>query len=168
MGIVGRAATFAMAAHIDQRRKYTGEPYFVHCAEVASLVQRVGAGDSTIAAAFLHDVLEDCSDKVTMWSLVREFGPEIAYNVLALSDLDTGNRAERKRKSRERLSEANKSVKTIKLADLISNTRSIVRDDPKFAKVYLEEKRELLKVLTEGNAILYAEAYQQAHQAPAV
>lgn len=164
MGIIGRAATYAMAAHDGQKRKYTGEPYFVHCAEVAALVADVGSCSTTIAVAYLHDVLEDCKDKVTLWALQRDFGGLIACSVLDLSDLDSvGNRAERKRKSCYRLGQAAPAVKTVKLADLISNTRSIVRGDPKFAKVYLQEKRELLPYLKEGNGLLYAEAYAQAY-----
>jgi hypothetical protein len=46
----------------------------------------------------------------------------------------------------------------VKLADLISNTSSIARHDPAFARVYLAEKRELLTVLTRGNATLHAVA----------
>jgi GrpB-like predicted nucleotidyltransferase (UPF0157 family) len=49
-------------------------------------------------------------------------------------------------------------AKTVKLADLISNTQSIVKYDPKFAKIYLEEKRRLLTVLGDGDATLFARA----------
>ncbi len=54
-------------------------------------------------------------------------------------------------------------AQTIKLADLISNTRSIVERDPKFAVTYLAEKRELLKVLTDGDPALYRMAFDLAH-----
>jgi hypothetical protein len=49
-------------------------------------------------------------------------------------------------------------AQTIKLADLISNSRSIMEHDPEFARVYLEEKRLLLEVMTKGDATLMAEA----------
>ena len=46
----------------------------------------------------------------------------------------------------------------MKLADLISNTRSIVEHDPNFAKIYMAEKALLLKVLVRGNKELFAKA----------
>jgi hypothetical protein len=49
----------------------------------------------------------------------------------------------------------------VKLADLISNTRSIVAHDAKFAETYLSEKRELLKVMTKGDPTLLARAHEQ-------
>lgn len=54
---------------------------------------------------------------------------------------------------------ASPEAKTIKLADLISNTKSIVEYDKNFALVYLKEKKALLEVLKEGNKLLFEEAY---------
>lgn len=64
--------------------------------------------------------------------------------------------ATRKRLSRERLAAAPGWVQTIKCADLISNTSSIVQYDPAFAKVYLEEKRLLLEVMGKADPRLWA------------
>ena len=168
MGIIGKAAEFAMWAHGGQKRKYTGEPYVVHCCEVAELVAAAGLYDHYVAAAWLHDTLEDQPIRVSYRLLDAEFGQLVADTVCALSDLELGNHAERKLKSRQRLAQASDEAKTIKLADLISNTRSIVRDDPKFAVVYLEEKHAMLQVLKEGDRLLYAEAYRQAYKTEAV
>ena len=84
------------------------------------------------------------------------FGTEVAKGVLLLSDLEQGNRATRKALSRERLSKAPEWVQTIKYADLISNTSSIIQHDAKFTQVYLEEKRLLLEVMDKGNPLLYS------------
>lgn len=65
--------------------------------------------------------------------------------------MEKGNRKERKELSRKRLSAAPQRIQNIKVADLISNTASIVQHDPKFAMVYLEEKRLLLDVLTKAD-----------------
>jgi len=62
---------------------------------------------------------------------------------------------------RDRLSKASASVQTIKVADMIDNTESIVAHDPKFAKIYLEEKRLLLDVLTKADASLVDVARNQ-------
>ena len=89
------------------------------------------------------------------------FGIDIATMVNWLTDVsrpEDGNRARRKAIDREHTARAPAEVQTIKLADLISNSRSIMQHDPEFARVYLEEKRLLLEVLTRGDAELHAEA----------
>jgi hypothetical protein len=84
---------------------------------------------------------------------------------MQLSDLETGNRAERKAAGRVRLAAAPGWVQTIKCADLISNTSSIVMHDPQFAGVYLEEKRLLLDVMDGADPGLRALARAQAGDA---
>ena len=164
MDIVKKAQVFAIAAHaaVQQKRKYTGEPYIVHPAEVASIVAGVeGATFDMVAAAWLHDVVEDTG--VTLTDIHINFGPEIAALVGWLTDVsrpEDGNRAKRKAIDREHTAQAPAEAQTIKLADLISNSRSIVQHDPEFARVYLEEKRLLLGVLTKGDAGLHAQASQ--------
>ena len=69
-----------------------------------------------------------------------------------------GNRATRKELDRQHTAKASPDAKTVKLADLISNGKSIIKDDPNFAKVFMKEKAALLEVLTEGDAILFKEA----------
>jgi hypothetical protein len=71
------------------------------------------------------------------------------------------NRARRKEMDRQRLSQAPGWVQTVKVADMIDNTSTIVEYDPKFAKVYLEEKRLLLKELTSADPILLEQAQSQ-------
>lgn len=144
-----RAMYFAMEAHKAQKRKYTEVPYFTHLAEVAGILSTVRNDEDSIATAWLHDCIEDCSVDFTVIS--ETFSPKVAMGVYLLSDLENGNRAERKRQSRERLAKANDWIQDIKVCDLISNTSSIVQHDPKFAVTYLEEKRLLLGVLTKAD-----------------
>lgn len=161
MNLAYQAMLFAKEAHKEQKRKYTGQPYFDHLAEVAGIVSSVvtkgqitaGGIDTIIAVAFLHDCMED--QDVSWTDLDSAFGPTVADGVQMLSDLEEGNRATRKALSRERLANAPGWVQTIKCADLISNTSSIVQHDPNFAKVYLEEKRLLLEVLTKADRDLH-------------
>ena len=154
-----RAMMFAKQVHLGQFRKYTGQPYSDHLAEVAGIVSTVLPNYTDLSTAWLHDTLEDCPE-VTLDILVRHFGHIVADQVLMLSDLEKeGDRAERKAKSRERLANASYSVQTIKCADLISNTSSILLHDPKFAKTYLEEKKLLLDVLTKADPLLRSIAY---------
>lgn len=145
-----KAMTFARHVHRAQQRKYTGNPYADHLAEVAGIVAAVGGDTDMIAVAWLHDCVEDCA--VTPVTLEHEFGSIINEGVMLLSDLEQGNRAARKAASRERLAAAPGWVQNIKCADLINNKSSIVRHDPKFAVTYLEEKRLLLDVLAGDGA----------------
>jgi GTP diphosphokinase / guanosine-3',5'-bis(diphosphate) 3'-diphosphatase len=153
MNLAFNAMEFACEVHKEQRRKYTNTPYTEHLAEVAGIVSACFIepviAQKAIAVAWLHDCIED--QGVSIKDLGERFSEDIARAVLALSDLETGNRSERKALSRIRLSKAPSWVQTIKVADLISNTKSIVQFDPKFAVTYLEEKRLLLEVLTKAD-----------------
>jgi (p)ppGpp synthase/HD superfamily hydrolase len=162
MDVVRKAQVYAQAAHaaVGQRRKYSGEPYIVHPAEVAKIVAGVpGATPDMVAAAWLHDVVEDTG--CTYTDIHMAFGADIAALVGWLTDVSQpqdGNRAHRKAMDRDHTAEAPAEAQTIKLADLISNSRSIVAHDPAFARTYLAEKRLLLAVMTRGDAGLHAEA----------
>lgn len=154
------AMHFARECHKDQRRKYTNGPYADHLAEVAGIVATVNASQVVLATAWLHDSMED--QGVTFEELTRLFGGDVAEGVRWLSDMEEGNRAERKRLSRERLARAPAWVQSVKCADIISNTSSIVLYDPRFAVTYLEEKRLLLDVLIDADPHLLAMARQLA------
>lgn len=157
--IAYRAMLFARGAHKNQRRKYTNNPYTDHLAEVAGIVATVDPSPEAIATAWLHDCIED--QGISGEELFIRFGRTVCQGVCLLSDVEQGNRASRKAASRRRLSLAPDWVQTIKCADLISNTSSIVEHDPKFAVVYLEEKRLLLDVLTDADPRLLAIARSQ-------
>lgn len=165
--LISRADAFAAAAHasIDQRRKYTGDPYIVHPRRVAQTVKDTGARDEVIAAALLHDVVEDTP--VTLEEIRTEFGKDVAALVEMVTDVsrpEDGNRTLRKAMDRDHLALASAEGQTIKLADLIDNTASITRYDPGFAKVYMREKMELLGVLKEGDTTLRQHASALAEQ----
>ena len=156
-----RAREFAEAAHasIDQRRKYTGEPYIAHPAAVVELVRSVPHTEAMICAAWLHDTVEDTP--ITLDEIERVFGFDVATLVEMLTDVSKrsdGNRKARKAIDRAHTAQASPAAKTIKLADLIDNTRSIVERDPEFAKVYLAEKALLIEVLRDGDPALWAKA----------
>lgn len=158
---------FAKAAHeaVGQLRKYTGRPYIEHPVEVALIVSKVPHTQEMYQAALLHDVLEDT--RVTREEIVERFGEKTAELVSWLTDasrLEDGNRETRKAIDRDHIAKAPPEAKTIKLADLISNTRNILAYDRDFARVYLREKLELLEVLKEGNASLWSLAHNIARQ----
>ena len=159
--IVARADAFAAKAHsaINHKRKYTGDDYIVHPREVAAIVATVPHTPEMLAAALLHDTVEDTG--VGIETIRAEFGAVVAGLVADLTDVSTpggGNRAIRKGIDLAHTAGASPSAKTIKLADLLSNTASIVAHDPGFARAYLKEKAAMLEVMTDGDATLLARA----------
>jgi (p)ppGpp synthase/HD superfamily hydrolase len=159
--LIERAAAFAKERHADQKRKWTGAPYWHHCQAVAQLVASVVHTEEMVAAAWLHDVVEDTP--TTSDEILERFGDTVGMLVLNLTDASRpqdGNRKARKAIDRERLAHAPVAAKTIKLADLIDNASSIVEHDKDFARVYLAEKEALLEVLGDGDPTLLALAYE--------
>jgi (p)ppGpp synthase/HD superfamily hydrolase len=158
--IVDKAERFAATAHTNQKRKYTGDNYIVHPLEVANIVAMTGAAtDEMIAAALLHDVVEDCG--VSNNTIVAEFGELVAKMVFELTDQSTkadGNRAARKKIDLEHSAKMCAESATIKLADIISNSKSIFKHDKDFAVVYQREKLAMLPYLKHGNEKLFKEA----------
>lgn len=150
-----RARIFAQRAHGDQVRKYTGEPYVMHTQEVASIVASVRGTPEMVAAAHLHDVLEDTP--TSLQEVEGAFGPTVAALVVELTDqipMASGNRKARKRAESDRLANVSAEAQTIKLADIISNTASIAKHDPGFARSYIPECLYLCERMERGDSTL--------------
>ncbi len=161
--LIARASAYATQAHarIDQRRKYSSQPYDVHLKSVAELVAEVSDDPEMIAAAWLHDTVEDTP--ATFRDIEDEFGAAVADLVSDLTDVSKpsdGNRAVRKAIDRDHSARASVRAKTVKLADLIDNCRDICQHDPRFARVFLAEMEALLRVLDDGDAILLKRAHK--------
>jgi (p)ppGpp synthase/HD superfamily hydrolase len=170
--LIQKAIDFGRAAHdsIGQKRKYNGDPYWTHTERVAETVASVGGTEDMIVAALLHDVLEDVFPHKPYYSannILFTFGESVLNLVVALTDVYTKeaypklNRKARHELENQRLANISVEAKTIKLADLIDNTNSIVSEDPDFARVYLREKEVLLHHLAEGHPALLERAVKQ-------
>lgn len=163
---VSMAYAFAAGAHngIDQRRKYTGEPYINHPCRVAALVGKVaGATVDMIAAAYLHDTVEDT--EVTLSDIREMFGETVAEYVEYLTETSKRDRPDLNREARKmidahRLAAAPPEVQTIKYADFIDNTSTILQNDPKFGRLYLQEKKMMLEVMDGGDRALREQAME--------
>tara|TARA_A100001035_G_scaffold263741_1_gene244499 strand:+ start:661 stop:1161 length:501 start_codon:yes stop_codon:yes gene_type:complete len=157
-----KAIKFATKAHGKQKRKYTGEPYITHPIAVMEIVRTVPHTEEMLVAAVLHDTVEDTP--VTLADIKAEFGTKVMKLVEGLTDVskpEDGNRKTRKAMDRAHTAKQSAEVQTIKLADLIHNTESIGRFDPKFYKVYREEKIRILDILKLGDRSLMHIAQQQ-------
>jgi len=157
---------YAAAAHLGQKRKYTGEPYIVHPVAVAKLVKETGGSFEMQAAALLHDVIEDTQVDIYdlgefLKSLVDqddcyitlEQADFILSYVVELTDVFTPedypdyNRKKRKALECARLAQASPEAKHIKACDIRDNSLTIMEHDPKFAKVFIAEKEALLMAM---------------------
>lgn len=159
--LIQRATVFATQAHgrIEHRRKYTGKPYDSHLVAVARIVETVTDDPEVIAAAWLHDVVEDTP--ATFGDVEREFGLGVAQLVADLTDVSRrsdGNRAVRRAIDRAHLAEAAPRAQTVKLADLIDNCTDICKHDRDFGRVFVVEMAALLDVLDRGDPALMRRA----------
>lgn len=170
------ARDFARNAHdaIGQKRKYSGENYWVHVERVADLVSSVTNDEDMIIAAHFHDILEDVTpslpDIYNIFVIAKEFGEVVAGYVTDLTDVFTReaypnlNRKARKTLEAKRLGTIHPNSQTIKLADLLDNTADILAHDKGFGIQYLKEKEVVLPYLKEGNQTLFLRAVSQLNE----
>ena len=127
-----RAIIFAVKAHAGTERRGKGFPYIVHPMEAMEIVATMTPDQELLAAAALHDVVEDTD--ITAAEIEAEFGPRVAALVAAESDVVVENTSEedswhfRKQAAINRLSEASHDAKMVALGDKLSNMRAIARD----------------------------------------
>jgi len=125
LGLIERAYTVAERAHEGQKRK-SGEPYITHPIAVAQILADLGIGPKTVAAALLHDTVEDTA--YTLDEVRHDFGDEIAMLVDGVTKLDKvkygdSTQAETVRKMIVAMSRDIR-VLIIKLADRLHNART--------------------------------------------
>jgi (p)ppGpp synthase/HD superfamily hydrolase len=147
-----RAVEFAMERHAGQRRLADGAAFVVHPLEVASLLERSHYPDYVVAAAVLHDVLEDTDAERS--DLETRFGPEVSELVALVSDDPSiADEEERKDEVRERVREAGGFAPVVYAADKVSKVRELrvllLRGMDAEAKVKLARHRKSLAMLEE-------------------
>lgn len=153
---------FVKQEHGDQQRKYSDEPYWKHVVRVAETANRYLKDG--VEVAFCHDLLEDtaCTEEQLYNQLLAIGYPkneanEITEAVVELTDVYIKetypdlNRRERKKREAARLGETSYLAQSVKYADIIDNTDSIIDGDPGFAKVYVREGVDILKNMRAGN-----------------
>lgn len=173
--VLKKIEAFANNAHGSQTRKYTADPYIVHPVRVMEKCQTVTSDLAVLAAAILHDVLEDTptSKKEIEQFLLTVLSPEEAYRAVKyveeLTDIFTRenfpklNRRVRKQREAERLALVSPDAQTVKYADILDNT-DVTFNDPDFARTYLREARHLLVVMTRGNDLLRQQAFNRVEE----
>ena len=130
--LLDRAIVFAVQAHAGTERRGKGYPYIVHPMEAVEIVATMTADQELLAAAALHDTVEDTD--VTVEQLRAEFGERIASLVADESDVmpvgmtEEASWHQRKQAAIDRLSGASHDAKMVALGDKLSNMRAIARD----------------------------------------
>ena len=157
------AANFAARVHAGQKRKgAAGEPYINHLIEVAELVARSGndADVNLIMACFLHDVVEDTS--VTQQEIARVFNDDVAALVMEATDDTALPKDERKAMQIQTAPHKSTRAQTLKLADKISNLRSLLISPPPHwsaerKRQYFDWARAVVSGFSEPNSYLLKE-----------
>ena len=130
--LLDKAIIFAVNAHHGQLRKGSNAPYILHPMEAAAIVAAMTDDEEVIAAAVLHDTVEDTA--VTLDEICEQFGKRVAELVAAESENKREDKPAastwkiRKEETIEHLKTAPKEVKMLTLGDKLSNIRSICRD----------------------------------------
>ena len=130
--LVDRAILFAVKAHAGTERRGKGFPYIVHPMEAMSIVATITPDPELLAAAALHDTVEDTD--VTLNVLRAEFGERVAKLVADESDVFIEGKSEeetwhqRKQAAIDRLARAPHDAKIVAIGDKLSNMRAIARD----------------------------------------
>lgn len=133
MGLIEKALAFAQRAHSGMLRKGSDLPYLMHPMEAAVIAASMTEDENVIAAALLHDVVEDTD--VTIEEIRREFGDRVAW----LVDSETENKRERLPRAATWMTRKKESIdflqqcgdigaKQLYLGDKLSNLRAISRD----------------------------------------
>jgi len=165
--ILEKIAVFADEAHGEQDRKYANERYIQHPLRVMKACQDRGYSLPVLAAAILHDVLEDTTKtreeiKEFLLTVMEETDTDHTLSlVIELTDVYTKdnyprlNRRKRKAKEINRLAMVSVEAQTIKYADIIDNTIGIAGKDSDFVPVFLKECEALLNKMQNGDPVLH-------------
>ena len=168
--ILDKVTAFAAEAHKGQRRKYAPEDYIMHPVRVMETCRKYTGDISTLAAALLHDVLEDTAvgtgamHTFLLTVMNRDDAAKTLQLVTELTDIYTKsawprmNRRSRKNREANRLSKSSEQAQTVKYADIIDNSKEMSLQDPDFGLVYLRECAVLLREMNKGNPELRTHA----------
>lgn len=175
--LLNRAYVYAMKAHGEQKRA-SGDPYFSHPLEVAAILTDLKLDDATIAAALLHDTIEDTP--TTRAEIDQIFGPDIGHLVEGLTKLKKLELVSREAKQAENLRKLllaiadDVRVLLVKLADRLHNMRTLNYMPPEGRRRIAEETLDIYAPLAgrmgmqglreELEDLAFRELYPEAHR----
>lgn len=122
--LIEKAVALAVRAHANQERKESSRPYIVHPVAVALILARHDFSDTVVAAALVHDVIEDTS--VTETELRAELGDAVVNLVIPVTHDNTLSWDDKKKAYIEAVRAAREEAKAISVADKIANAQSLL------------------------------------------
>ncbi|MCF0075160.1 metal-dependent phosphohydrolase [Dyadobacter sp. CY261] len=159
---------FVKEMHGEQKRKYTGAPYYTHLLSVADRVDQFRSSGYETEIALCHDLIEDTECSLAdLSSKLMSLGYHIDEDEVILAGVDdltdkythqkypSLNRAQRKKLEGARIIGSRPIAQTVKYADIIDNMLSLAEHDPGFARVYAREVDGYLWKINQGNQELY-------------
>ena len=167
--MINKAIIFATKAHEGQMRKATSIPYILHPMECATIVSAMTEDMEMVAAALLHDTVEDC-EGVTVERIQEEFGERIAHFVKSETEDKSKTWRERKQATIDHTRIATREECILLLADKLSNLRSIARDYEVFGDElwnrFNEKRKECIAWYYKsiGEAMACLQEYPQYHE----
>jgi guanosine-3',5'-bis(diphosphate) 3'-pyrophosphohydrolase len=155
---------FCLYVHEGQTRRYSGDRQVAHCARVAAEASITwGTTPAMVAAAWLHDAVEDQPERCSFELLTMLFGDTVASLVHDVTNVNDGarDRAERKALDRKRLATISTAGKVLKMIDRRDNVNDLAYDilrgaciDIDFGVTYAQETLLLVPVLAQANQAL--------------
>jgi (p)ppGpp synthase/HD superfamily hydrolase len=155
VNLVARAQLWAVRAHHGQFRKFSGQPYVEHPKRVAQIILRYKESanlDTLLAAALLHDTLEDTS--TTTEDLFYEFGPEVTNLVVELSTPEEVTKDDKKKYLAQKMSGMTSYALVIKLADRLENCSDLRHTNKEFRRSYVKETKYIISEIIATRSFL--------------
>jgi (p)ppGpp synthase/HD superfamily hydrolase len=136
--LIKKARDFAELHHRNETRKFSSSPYFVHPGNVAKLMEEFKQTPEIIAAAYLHDIIENTT--ITYEDLLREFGKKVADLDLELtSDKNACDKSTKAQYLSKKMQIMSQDALTIKLGDRLDNVSRLFEADESFRNRYVKE-----------------------------
>ncbi|QYW03713.1 hypothetical protein pEaSNUABM46_00070 [Erwinia phage pEa_SNUABM_46] len=154
----------ATNAHAKQTRRFTGEPYINHPQAVVNFLQRFNVGEQILAAAWCHDVLEDCGICYEALELcIGTTATDIVFEVTNKEFPEGTPRIEKYWHNIERLVMASHQAQTLKCGDIYDNCKDVYERDQHYGAKYIAEKYFLIRMFARAQSDVRQTVMQMLH-----
>lgn len=155
MELLEKAQRWSARGHFGVNRKFGTIPYIVHPEAVAEIISQVTDDTDVIAAAWLHDIVEDTDTTIDdIRSAFNDNIAQLVWEVSKITDNCSCSRDFRVMMNCVHYGNGSRWAKAIKIADAIHNLPLMIRDNPTFAARYVTEKKILLEFIKDGHPLL--------------
>lgn len=153
--LIKKASDFATLKHKGQIRIFGKIPYISHPSAVADLVTKYGGSAEMIAAAWLHDTLEDTD--TTEEELREKFGDKVANLVVEISSPEISDKSQKGKYLADKMNTMSSEALTIKLCDRLHNVSDLDKSSSRFQQLYPAETKFILDAIEDYERPLNAQ-----------